>query len=145
MWIMDGVLAGLIAGVIMGFVSQISYCFGILKSHLIIIDGRFALQKMNRNDTGLAVYLTGIVLHLITSMVFGIIYVLIARLFGFDVRNITIIIIYFFILWLAMLFFALPVAGQGSMGNKIHRFVWLEQLVLHIIFGLSFWGILQII
>jgi uncharacterized membrane protein YagU involved in acid resistance len=145
MWIIDGILAGLIAGAIMGCISQIGYWLGILKSHLIVIDGDFALRKIRQNATTPAVHFTGVVIHLITSIVFGVIYVLIAKLVGCDLRSIWAIGIYVLILWLAMLFTALPIAGQGFLGNKLHRYVWLEQLILHIIFGFSFWWALGIV
>lgn len=145
MWIMDGILAGLVAGVIMGCVSQLGYWLKILGSHLIVIDGRFALHKLNLSITARAVYAMGIFIHLITSIVFGGGYVLIARLVGLDPRTIWTITAYVLILWLAMIFVALPIAGQGFLGNKISRHAWLEQLVLHIIFGFSFWWGLGIV
>ena len=91
-----------------------------------------------------AVYATGIVIHLVTSIVLGIIYVLIARLVCMEFRTIWAIIVYVMILWLAMLFTALPLAGQGFLGNKISRYAWLEQLILHIVFGVSFWWALEL-
>ncbi len=139
MLVVQGILAGLIAGVIMGCISQLGYWLGILKSHLIVIDGEFALSKIKLETTVLAVYSIGIVIHLITSIVFGIIYVLIAGLVGLDLRGIWPIAVYALVLWLAMLITALPVAGQGFIGSKSSRYAWLEQLVLHIIFGFSFW------
>jgi len=145
MWIINGILAGLIAGIIMGCVSQIGYGLGILKSHLIVVDGEFALHKIKQNTTTLTVYAVGVIIHLITSIVFGAIYVLVANLAGIDLRTVWAITLYVLILWLAMLFTALPIAGQGFMGSKISRYAWLEQLVLHIIFGFSFWWALGII
>jgi hypothetical protein len=145
MWIIDGILAGLTAGVIMGCISQIGYLLGVLKSHLIVIDGGFILRKLGRNPTAPAVYFTGVVIHLVTSIVFGVVYVLVAWLFGFDLRNIWAIGIYMLFLWLAMLFTALPIAGQGFMGNRLHRYVWLEQLILHLVYGISFWWALGIV
>ena len=144
-WMVDGILAGLIAGVIMGSFSQLGYWLGILKSHLIVIDGKFALSKIKLGTTVQAVYASGILIHLITSIVFGIIYVLIAELVGFELRSIWPIATYVLVLWLTMLFTALPIAGQGFLGNKISRYAWLEQLVLHIIFGFSFWWGLGIV
>jgi hypothetical protein len=144
MWIIDGILAGLIAGVVMGLVSQIGYWTGILKSHLIVIDGKFVLLKLKQNTNTTTVYIIGIILHLITSIIFGVIYVLIAKLVGFESRSIWALSLYVLILWLAMLLTALPVAGQGLFGKKIHHYVWLEQLILHIVFGFSFWWALGI-
>jgi uncharacterized membrane protein YagU involved in acid resistance len=145
MWIINGILAGLIAGIIMGCVSQIGYWLGILKSHLIVVDGKFALRKIKQNATTLAIYAMGVIIHLITSIVFGVIYAFIANLAGIDFRTIWAITLYILILWLAMLFAALPIAGQGFLGKNIHHYVWLEQLILHIVFGFSFWWALGII
>ena len=44
-----------------------------------------------------------------------------------------------------MLAIALPVAGQGFSGRRIRSAVWLEQLVLHVIFGIVFWLALSVI
>lgn len=139
MWVIQGILIGLTAGAIMGIISQLGYWIGWIKSHLIVIDGRFALTKMRQKITTPAIYLVGIAIHLITSIVFACVYVLISNLFGFELRNIPILAAYIFALWLAMLFTALPVAGQGLAGNKIRCYVWLEQLVLHAVFGIGLW------
>ena len=145
MWIIEGILAGLIAGVIMGCVSQIGYWIGILKSHLIVIDGKFVLLRLKQNTNTTTVYIIGIILHLITSIIFGVIYVLIAKFVGFEPRIVWALSVYILILWLAMLLTALPVAGQGLFGKKINRYVWLEQLILHIVFGISLWWALSIV
>jgi hypothetical protein len=139
MWVIDGILAGLIAGIIMGCVSQLGYLLGIHKSHLIVIDGEFALRKMKQKSTTQAVYIIGILVHLVTSIIFGLIYVLIARMADYEIRNVWAISVYFLALWMAMLAIALPVSGQGFLGNKIRHYAWLEQLILHIVFGASFW------
>ena len=145
MWLVEGVLAGLIAGILMGIATEIGYRLGLLRSNLIIVDGSFTLRLMSRSERSIAVYVLGTVIHLVTSAVFGIVYVILATLFGFDRRLILAIVVYVFVLWVAMLFFALPVAGQGIMGKKISGMVWAEQLVLHIIFGLGFWWALGLI
>jgi len=81
----------------------------------------------------------------VTSSIFGIIYVVIVKVADFDIQQVVPIVVYVFMLWLAMLAVALPIAGQGFMGNKIRGMVWLEQLALHIIFGFSFWWTLGIV
>ena len=145
MWIIDGIIAGLIAGVFMGLFSQIGYWLGIVRSHLIVVDGAFALEKIKLSSGTSATYAVGTIIHLVTSVVFGIIYVVIARIADFSLVSALAIAVYVFVLWLAMLFVALPIAGQGFFGMKIRRVVWLEQLVLHLIFGISFWWALGII
>jgi hypothetical protein len=144
MWIVDGIIAGLLAGIFMGVFSQLGYWLGIFRSHLIAIDGAFALRMMKQESGIVATYAAGTIIHLVTSIVFGIIYVAIAKVADFDVRQVVAIIVYVFVLWLAMLVVALPVAGQGFIGNKIRGNVWLEQLVLHIVFGFGFWWALGI-
>jgi uncharacterized membrane protein YagU involved in acid resistance len=144
MWLIDGIVAGLIAGIFMGLLSQLGYWLGIVRSHLIVIDGASALHMIKQEGGTAITYTVGIIIHLTTSVVFGVIYVVIAKVADFDIQQVVPIVVYVFILWLAMLAVALPIAGQGFMGNKIRKNVWLEQLVLHIIFGFGFWWALGI-
>jgi hypothetical protein len=145
MWLIAGIIGGIIAGVFMGIASQLGYWLGIVKSHLVVIDGAFSLRMLKRDGGTVVIYALGIMIHLVTSIIFGIVYVVIARVIGFDPLLPLAITVYVLILWLAMLAVALPIAGQGFMGNKIRRSVWLEQLVLHVIFGIGFWWALGII
>ena len=145
MWLVEGLLAGLLAGILMGIATEIGYRLGLLKANLLIVDGSFTLRLMNRSESNIAIYALGIVIHLVTSAVFGIVYVILAKLLGFDTRLILAIVIYVFVLWIAMLFVALPVAGQGIIGKKISGIVWIEQLILHVIFGLGFWCALGLV
>ena len=145
MWLVEGLGAGFIAGILMGIATEIGYRLGLLKANLVIVDGSFALSLTNRSESNVAIYALGIVIHLLTSAVFGIVYVILAKLFGFDTRLILAIIVYVLVLWIAMLFMALPVAGQGIIGKKISGIVWIEQLVLHVIFGLGFWWALGLV
>ncbi len=41
-----------------------------------------------------------------------------------------------------MLFMALPVAGQGLLGKNLGALTWLEQIALHIVFGIGLWSAL---
>jgi len=145
MWLVQGLVAGLIAGIFMGILSQLGYWFGVIRSHLIVVDGAFALRMLRREGGTPATYAVGIIIHLVTSIVFGIVYVAIAQLAGFTLQWFVAVAVYVFILWLAMLIVALPIAGQGFMGKKIRGAVWLEQLILHVIFGFSFWWALGIV
>ena len=144
MWIVDGIIAGLLAGIFMGVFSQLGYWLGIVRSHLIAIDGAFVLRMIKQDTGNVATYAAGTIIHLLTSIVFGIIYVVIAKVADFNIQQVVPIVVYVFVLWLAMLAVALPIAGQGFMGNKIRGNVWLEQLALHIIFGFGFWWALGI-
>ena len=145
MWVVDGLLAGLIAGVFMGAISEAGYRFGLIKSHLVIIDGEYGLSMLKREKTETGVYAVGIPIHLITSIVFGVIYTTIAHLVGFNYGHAAYLPLYIVVLWVAMLFTALPVAGQGIAGLRIRKYVWVEQAVLHIVYGLGFWWALGIV
>ena len=145
MWLVEGLLAGLIAGILMGIATEIGYRLGLLKANLLIVDGSFALRLMNRSESNVAIYALGIVIHLVTSAVFGIVYAILAKLFSFDMRLVPAVVVYVFVLWIAMLLVALPIADQGIMGKKIGKTVWAEQLILHVIFGLGFWWALSLI
>ena len=117
MWIVDGIFVGLIAGILMGIFSQLGYWLGIVRSHLIVIDGAFALQMMKRGSGTPATYAVGTIIHLVTSIIFGIVYVAIAKVAGFNLQWALPIAIYVLVLWLAMLAVALPVASQGLSGR----------------------------
>jgi hypothetical protein len=145
MWLITGIVGGVVAGTFMGIASQLGYWVSIVRSHLVVIDGAFSLRMLNREGNTLVVYSMGVIIHLVTSIIFGIVYVIIAKVAGFDPLLPLAVVVYVFILWVAMLAIALPIAGQGFMGNKIRRSVWLEQLVLHVIFGFSFWWALGIL
>jgi hypothetical protein len=145
MFVVEGLLAGLIAGIIMILINEIGFRLHVLKGNMILVDGSFALTRLGRTTDRTMVYITGITVHLVTSAVFGIVYVCIAYLLGFQTRLPLAIAAYVFLLWLAMLFTALPAAGQGVMGKKLGRFTWIEQIVLHVVFGFAFWWALGII
>jgi hypothetical protein len=138
MSIIDGLVAGLIAGIIMIAVSEIGYRLGLIKGNLILIDGAFAWRMISGKNNTVSIYILGILIHLITSLVFGLVYAILTRLLEFESRSVMPIAVYFFLLWLAMLFVALPIAGQGLFGKKAGNSVWLEQLFLHVVFGVAF-------
>jgi hypothetical protein len=139
MWALEGILSGLIAGAIMIIVSEIGYRLDSIKGNLIIIDGSFAARLIKVNRSTAIKYVLGIAVHLVTSAVFGLIYTLILFFTPFDNRTAWILIPYVILLWLAMLFVALPIAGAGIMGRRFGKYVWAEQLVLHVVFGFVFW------
>jgi len=139
------VAAAVVAGAFMGLASELGYRLGINKSNLILIDGEFTIRRTIRKTKNHLVYPVGVVVHLVTSAVFGAIYFGITRPFEYDIGSVKVISPYVFFLWLAMLFVALPVAGQGLLGRRIGRFAWIEQLVIHIVFGIGFWWALETI
>jgi hypothetical protein len=140
-----GFFAGVAGGIVMALFSDVAYRLGLFRSSLIVVDGSYALRMTGRPDgkQPLALlYVLGILIHLVTSGVFGAAYPLLIGLFQVSPRSGLTFVAYVFLLWLAMLLSALPIAGLGILGRKAGRFTWFEQLLLHIAFGLVFWRFL---
>lgn len=135
----NGIMAGLIAGLFMGVLSDLGYRLKIFKSSLIIVDGSFLFRFLKKDVSPTTVYLAGFPVHLATSALFGAIYAVGTGYFGLPVLSVGFVSLYFFIMWLSMLFVALPVAGQGFMGKNASSFTWIEQLFLHIAFGTGYY------
>lgn len=139
MIIFQGILAGLVGGILMATVSEAFYHFGIFKSNILIIDGSFVTRFMKRRADTLNTYLFGIPVHLLTSSTFGVIYMSGTHVLKWNPRSEWILFPYVTVLWISMLFVALPVAGQGLLGRKGSRFAWAEQLFLHFVYGIGLW------
>jgi len=143
--IIKGIGAGILAGILMGLVSEVLFRMRLFKSSLILIDSEFFFRAIKIKSGFVGHYIIGTIIHLITSGVFGGIYIIGTILVSLNAYSVLLIAIYFFILWLSMLFIALPVAGQGLMGRKAGPFTWFEQLVLHCVFGIGYFIFLQIV
>jgi hypothetical protein len=142
--LLDGFVAGVIAGVIMGLTSDVCFRLNLFKSSLFVIDGSFLFHIMKKKVDVIYQYATGIPIHLITSAVFGSIYVIMLDLFQLNTISSWSVTFYFLLLWLAMLFVALPIAGYGLLGRKIHHATWQEQLLLHVVFGFTYYSLLEL-
>ena len=145
MLLLDGLIAGLAGGIVMGALSHAVYKVGLFRSSLFIIDGSFIQKFLRVKKTEKNAVLLGIPVHLLTSVSFGVGYILPVSILELDLLNVWLISLYVFILWLSMLFVALPVAGQGFLGKKTGSRAWLEQLVLHMVFGIGLWGTILLI
>jgi hypothetical protein len=140
----EGLVSGLAAGILMGLISHAGFRVGLFKSSLFIVDGTFIQNILRMEHNVNKSVLIGIPVHLITSMAFGIGYVVPITILKLDLLKAPFIAFYIFMLWLSMLFVALPAAGQGLLGRNLGSNTWLEQLALHLIFGLGFWGALYL-
>jgi len=138
------VSAAVIAGVLMALATEAGYRLGAIRGNLLKVDGEFALNRIGIKSRSGLIYTAGITVHLITSAAFGAVLYGIAEILDIDATSIKVIALYVFLLWLAMLFSALPVAGQGFLGRKLANSVWIEQLGLHVIFGAGLWGMLSL-
>jgi len=136
--------ASVMAGIAMATLTELGYRLRMIKANLLLIDGKFALNLAGIRERQPLVYAVGIAVHLVTSAVFGAVYYAITYLFDVDPSNIVVLATYVFLLWLAMLFFALPVAGQGLLGRRAAASAWYEQLALHAVFGLVLWAELSV-
>jgi hypothetical protein len=136
--------ASVVAGIFMAIATEIGYRLGIIRGNLLLVDGEFALKRVGiESEMGL-VYAAGIIVHLITSAAFGAVLYCIAEAVDVDPASVKLVAPYVVFLYLAMLFSALPVAGQGLLGWRLADSVWMEQLGLHIIFGAGLWGMLSV-
>jgi hypothetical protein len=138
----NGAVSGLAAGILMGLISHAGFKGGMFKSSILIIDGMFVQQKAGLIYNQQQAILFGVPVHLFTSVTFGLAYAVPISIMKLELLNGWLITLYVFLLWFSMLLIALPTAGQGFFGRRLGAFTWLEQLVLHVIFGISLWGIL---
>ena len=138
----EGVVSGLTAGILMGMISHTGFKAGIFKSSIFIIDGMFVQQKAGLKYNEQQAILFGVPVHLFTSITFGLVYAVLISIMKLELLNGWLIALYVCLLWFSMLFIALPTAGHGFLGRRLGSFAWLEQLVLHVIFGIGLWCML---
>lgn len=138
-----GFLAGAFSGAFMGLVSHTCFRLGLFKSSLIVIDGSFFFRTLRLQGSPSLTLGTGFVIHLVTSGIFGALYVAATGYFEFTTLSFPLVSIYVLLLWLSMLFIALPAAGEGMLGNKSGHFAWLEQFILHMIFLVLYFIVLK--
>jgi hypothetical protein len=143
--ILDGFLAGILATVCMGAVSEILYRAGAFKDSQFLIDGTFVTDRLSVEHGEGTKYVLGIPIHVFTGVTFGVVYAVGTDLLDWTANSLLLISGYVLLLWLSMLFAALPVAGKGLLGRDIGSKAWLEQLVTHVVYGLAFWGALQVL
>jgi hypothetical protein len=132
-----GFVSGAFSGFLMGLLSHLLFQRKIFKSSLIMVDGSFLFKTLKFQGGSSLLLAAGLCVHLLTSGVFGALYILAADLLGLDGTTITSlgwISLYVALLWLSMLFIALPVAGEGIFGRKSGPLSWFEQLILHVVF-----------
>jgi len=141
----EGLMSGLAAGILMGLISHAGFKAGIFRSSLLIIDGSFALRNLRLQDDEKRSALLGIPVHLVTSISFGLSYALLVWVLNIEPTSVRVVTGYVFMLWLSMLFIALPIAGHSPFGRKLGRTAWFEQLILHMIFGLVLWYTLHLL
>ncbi|OPY75451.1 MAG: hypothetical protein A4E65_03573 [Syntrophorhabdus sp. PtaU1.Bin153] len=141
-----GFLSGAVSGIVMGLLSDNLFRLKIFRSSLLVVDGSFFFRTLKLRGSPQLVYGAGFFIHLITSGVFGALYIVLAILLGLEtamVTSLTAVSAYVAVLWLSMLFVALPIAGVGLMGRKSGTLTWFEQLILHIIFLFVYYGCLR--
>ncbi len=139
-----GFLAGMAAGLIMGIASDLAFRARSFRSSLFVIDGSFFIRTTGIKGGTKLVYLAGISIHLFTSGFFGAVYAIASSVLGLPASSILPVAVYVFLLWLSMLFIALPVSGQGFLGRRSGGSAWLEQLILHILFFAAYYGALRL-
>jgi hypothetical protein len=135
--VFKGLIAGAVSGIAMGLISHILFRLKIFKSSLIVVDGAFLFRTLGYHGSPTLINGAGLCIHVVTSAAFGALYFVATALLGFNAAamgSFPLISLYVALLWLSMLFIALPVAGEGLLGRKSGPLAWLEQLVLHGVF-----------
>lgn len=147
--VIAGFLAGASAGVVMGIISHALYKLRMFRSSLIVIDGSFFFRTIGKKDSPGPVAAAGLVIHLVTSGAFGAIYFIATGILGINpadaASSFALVGLYIAILWLSMLFIALPISGQGILGTRSGKNSWLEQLLLHAVFFIAYTVIVRLI
>ncbi len=137
--ILAGFISGAVSGMIMGLISDMLFRLNIFKSSLIVIDGSFLFRTLRLKDHLPLLYTAGLLIHLITSGIFGGIYTAAAIITDFDILSLWLVSLYVAILWFSMIFIALPIAGEGFFGRRSGKLSWLEQFFLHIMFCIIYY------
>jgi hypothetical protein len=146
--VLTGFISGAFSGIIMGLISHILFRLKIFKSSLIVVDGSFLFRTLKYHGNPPLITGVGLCIHLMTSGVFGAFYFVATALLGLNaaaVRSFPLISLYVAILWLSMLFIALPVAGEGFLGRKSGPLSWLEQLILHGVFCIFYFAFVRVL
>ena len=146
--VLTGFVAGALSGIVMGLISHMLFRLNLFKSSLIVVDGSFLFRTLKHHATPALIAGTGLCIHLVTSGAFGALYFVAAALLGLHdaaIRSFPLTSLYVALLWLSMLFVALPVAGEGFLGRRSGPFSWLEQLILHGIFCVLYYACLAIL
>lgn len=146
--VLTGFLAGALSGIVMGLISHILFRLNIFKSSLIVVDGTFLFKALKYHANPPLIGGAGLFIHLVTSGAFGALYFVVIGLLGLNAqaaRSFALVSVYVALLWLSMLFVALPVAGEGFLGRKSGPLSWLEQLILHGVFCVLYYGCLAIL
>ena len=143
-----GFIAGAVSGIVMGLISHILFRLKIFKSSLIVVDGSFLFRTLKHHGSPFLITGAGLCIHLVTSGAFGALYFVATALLGLNaaaVRSFPLVSLYVALLWLSMLFIALPVAGEGFLGRKSGPLSWLEQLILHGVFCILYFVVFRML
>ena len=133
------ILAGLMAGLGMAVAMAIGEKVGLVEINLPRIDGQFFFKD---RFSGNVIYFLGLMIHAGTSIGFAIGYLIFARLFPLNIGWIGSGLLWAAILWVAFGLTVSPVVGYGLFGSKAGKWVWLELLATHCVYGLTLTSLL---
>ena len=89
------------------------------------------------------VFLTGLLFHICTGFLFGLVYILFVEQDWLFVTHrpfsFVSFIVYAFLSWLATGLVIYPALRMGIFGLKEGKHVWIETLVTHLLLGLCMW------
>jgi len=139
-----GAALGTMIGLLLAFPAIILETSRRVKNLPLLID---VYTWRGKKLTDGEVFVVGLLLHLITAGLYGLLYVLFAKndffLFPHDPYSLLSMIVFALVLWFWINIVILPLIGLGFFGNKEGGTVWFETLISLLLEGSILWMIIQ--
>jgi len=129
---LNGIISGFIATVVMSILMMIGRRMNMSPMDLPSSIGKMIMK--NRMEGDPAVRRTGMIMHLIIGSLWGLLFVIIASFYQFNL--IWGGLLFAIAIWLLMQIFALPMMGAGLFGSKLGMKVPVMSLIMHLVYGL---------
>ena len=124
--------AGGVAGVGMALLMRVGESLKVVQFNLPRADGTFFFGE---RFSPAVTYLLGLGIHMVTSIGFAVLYLLIRPLAPVSLGPLAAGLLWGGVLWLIFGVTASPVMKHGWFGSMVGRWVWLELLATHLAFG----------
>ncbi len=129
---MNILYGGLLAGLGMAISMSFGERLGLVKINLPRIDAEFFFKdRFSKSVT----YWMGLVIHLWTSVSFAAGYFLFKKYGVPHLPGLAAGLLWAIVLWVVFGFTVSPVTGYGWFGSRAGKWVWLELLATHCIYG----------
>lgn len=137
----NAILAGLIATIIMTALMMLAKSMGVMRMMGVKMDlpGMLGSMVYGKEATGMKVMLTGLIMHLVTGSLLGGVFGYFVAQDVFFQATIKSAVVFSIIPWLIMVFVVLPMMGKGVLGVRMGPMlsVGMMTLILHLVYGAS--------